>query len=546
MTLPNQKSVLQKQIPTLLGLGILIIALIGGVFLLGTGPGVFAPRATPQTTPKNIRISNVSDSSFTISFLTDEATAGFIKYGKEQSSLKSQSSDDRDQLSGSVDKYTLHHVTVRGLDPGATYYYTLGTGSGAAFDNNGAPFAITTAKKSGTPSAAKTVYGSVSNAGGTPAEGSIVYVTMAGVGEMSSLVKNSGSWAIPLSNARTADGTGYATVKDDDSITISVQGPLAVQSTQITTTIAKAQPAEALTLGSSGAPLAVTTPDDTSVGGDSTASDSATSSNDAATLAVLPSTSPSPTTTTSDSDFLPVVGGSSSLNSINETSSASGSAASTSSATITRTPAASASPAASSSASTVAVTTLDLTKATAAVQPTVTTTQPIITGQAAPGVRVKISVHSDTVIEQELIADGKGGFTLDISKLENDPTLEPGEHTVTYSYTDPTTQKEITKTQKFIVKPPTGAVSTTTKTSTASATGTGGAVPFGSGNPYSTDATKSASTSTRVAMPATTSAIPKSGSVETTIALIVGGLFFIVASGWSFWVAQQWEELTQA
>jgi hypothetical protein len=97
----------KKQIPTILGLLILFVALISGVLLFGQGTGVFAPRATPQTTPKNIRISNLTDKSFTVSFYTDESTVAFIKYGEEAKTLNKQASDDRDQLSGVVKDYRL-------------------------------------------------------------------------------------------------------------------------------------------------------------------------------------------------------------------------------------------------------------------------------------------------------------------------------------------------------------------------------------------------------------------------------------------------------
>ncbi|HEX9817845.1 MAG TPA: hypothetical protein VGA89_03075, partial [Patescibacteria group bacterium] len=90
----------KRQIPTLLGLGILVVSLVAGVLVFGEGPGVFAPRATPETTPKNVRVTNLTDKSFTISFVTEEATSGFVKYGTQEGALRSQASDDRDQLSG--------------------------------------------------------------------------------------------------------------------------------------------------------------------------------------------------------------------------------------------------------------------------------------------------------------------------------------------------------------------------------------------------------------------------------------------------------------
>ncbi len=490
---PKQKSLLKKQIPTILGLAVLVIALISGLLFFGAGTGVFAPRATPQTTPKNIQISNVTDNSFTISFLTDESTPGFIKYGTEATSLNSQASDDRDQLSGSVGSFTLHHVTVRGLQPNTEYHYTLGTGSQAQFDNEGSPFTLKTSQRAGSPSAAKTIYGNVVNDAGGPAEGSIVYVTLEGVGMMSSLVKGSGSWAVPLSNARKADGTGYAEISDTDELTIRVQGPAAAQTAQITTTVAQAQPVENISFGQSQSKTAET----------SATTDNEETANDG--------------DTNTDEDL------------------ASSSAQLASAAT------ASASLAASSSATTASASAIvDLTKTTAQ---TVTTSQPTIKGKAVPNVVVTISVHSDTQISQQLTTDSSGNFVLDISQLEDE--LEPGVHTVEYSYVDPATGKTVTKTQTFTVKGTSTQLASATSTSTSSSS----AVPYGSGNPVpiggattSATATKSATISARTSQPSTGSGIPVSGSVGTTLALIIGGLFFTITGAWSFWVSQQLKE----
>lgn len=247
--LPQFSGLSAKRIPTLVGLVILVIALILGTVFFQQGLGVFAPRATPETTPKQVRITNVSESSFTISFMTEAEVAGFVKYGTEENGLKKTAVDDRDALTSTIGKFKLHHITLRSLEPNTTYYYVLGTGDGALFDNNGIPFKLVTARRSGSPSAAKTVHGSVTTESGAPAEGAIVFVTIDGAGEMSSLVKNAGGWAVPLSNARTPDGSAYAKISDDTTIQILVQGPTTGQTARGMTTVAEAQPVPTLSYG---------------------------------------------------------------------------------------------------------------------------------------------------------------------------------------------------------------------------------------------------------------------------------------------------------
>ncbi len=557
---PKKKSVLQKQIPTMLGLFVLVMALVGGVLLIGNGAGVFAPRASAETTPKNIRVSNVTDSSFTISFLTEGDAVGFVKYGTTPDKLNSQSSDDRDQLTGTVGQYKTHHITVRGINPNSQYYYVLGTGSGATFDNSGTPFSIKTAQRGGAPSAAKTAYGTVLNPAGSPADGAIVYISIPNVGEMSSLVKATGSWAIPLSNARNADGSGYASISDDSVMSILVQGSPVSVSSQFAVPVSESQPVASVTLGQS-PENSVATGSETSetimVGDESgdmgddlmNASIGSMSDDLLASGSGTPSINLSATGSSTRSGSLSSLSGAATGGASSAASLATGGATISGSLASAQTSTAAGS--LSSATTTPEKTVIDLESTT---KQTVTTSDPLLVGKAKPNVTITIQVNSDTQINQQLVADSTGEFELDIAKLSEE--LEPGEHTATYSYTDPDTGKVVTKTVSFTVAPKATTTSGTSGTTKQIAQATT-AQPFGSGNPVpvgSQSGTKTATTSTtatssskggttRSAQPSTSSGIPVSGSVGTTFALVLGGLFFILAGGWSFWLAHEIERV---
>lgn len=573
-----ESKILNKKIPTLVGLFVLVGALIAGTLLIGEGGGVFAPRATPQTTPKKIEVTNVTDRGFTVSFLTDESTVGFVKYGSEPESLKSQASDDRVQLEGKITTHQAHHITVSGLQPNTTYYYALGTGSNAEFLDNDKPFSVTTTARNGAPAAARTIYGSVSNEVGNPAEGAIVYITLPNAGKMSSLVKSSGSWAVPLSNARTLDGSAYAQVADTDTITITVQGFSPTEVLSQTTTVAEAQPVPTIALGSLTMNKIVDRNESTEdanaeVGilevptDDFTPATSSGSKEKSATPSASPDTKPTATPL-----ILPPT--------------ASPSASPTTSPTASP----SASPTSQPRKRTTDSTILDLDDPIEVVE----TTQPKIIGTAPPGISVKIEVHSETEIFETVTTNQLGEFELSIAELSK--SLEPGEHTVTYSYTDPTTGEEVEKTVVFTVAGTVENKSATTTTggnggttngsTTSGSTGkntmssgtsgsssttgtTGGSTstgsntkssttgtnpgtttattgPYGTGNPFpptaapaSSAAATPATESGRGAMPATNAAIPVSGSIGTTLALIMGGMFFITSGAWSFWISKE-------
>lgn len=502
---PQRKSLMKKQIPTLLGLVVLVVGLIIGGVLFTQGTGVFLPRATPETTPRSIRVSNVTDQGFSISFMTDAATSGFVRYGTDPDDL-TQIGDQRDQLTGTVGEYTLHHISVlRGLEPNTTYYYVLGTGNGALFDDNGEPFTIKTAKQAGTQPRAMTVFGSAETATGAPAVGSVVFVTPPDAGTLSSLVTQTGSWAVSLSTARTKDGSDYATVEVGDELAIQV---LTVDPKDATQLVATVEPETeiAITLGQS---QSASTPVPLTIDSSDTveATDSGEPEETSLDLSDMPEASESAT-----------AGGLASLVSESDGD---------------------------------VITTLELTPeepATGSALPVVETGTPIITGVAKPNVTITVSVHSETQLETQITADENGNFELDISQYEK--VLEPGDHTITYSYVDPTSGETITQTRSFTVAP---------RATLAAVTATPTPTPFSSSNPYpvatatpptgtgsavvtptpSATSSMSGSLATRSANVSTGSGMPTSGSVGTTLLLIGAGIFFLVSGFWSWWISKE-------
>ncbi|HPS40434.1 MAG TPA: fibronectin type III domain-containing protein [Candidatus Woesebacteria bacterium] len=545
----------KKQIPTILGLLILFVALVAGVLLFGQGTGVFSPRATAETTPKNILISNVTDKTFTISFYTDESTVAFVKYGVDSKSLDKQASDDRDQLSGVVKDYHLHHITLRGLEPSTSYFYTLGTGS-SSFDNNGQPYTITTAAKpSQSPSNNQTIYGNVFNADGSPAEGAVVYIYSEGMGVLSSLVKSSGSWGISLANAFNTEKNGYLTMTDETPIEIKVQGTNIDLLTSLQTTVALAQPTANLILTQNGS---------------SVASASATSNLPEVDKAeLLADNSASPTADLAEITESSTASGATPIDTAASSAAQADSSVTTDDTTDTELPNSSGAlrdllteSTDNSASETIAETPTpatqevlnlnELNENQAASDTVVTTNQPQIKVNLPANTTVRIVVHSDTNIDQTLQTDANGDVILDLASLGEN--LDPGEHTASYTYTDPATGEEVTKTYSFTVDPTTTRQLATvadldmanqltpTPTPTKIITPIP-SIPYGSGNPYvPTEPVTATATSTRSAVVATDSGQYDSGSVGTTLVLLLGGLFFVLAGTWSYFLATSFEQ----
>ncbi len=236
-------------IPTILGILVVIAGLVSGVYFLRV-PLRILVGASAEETPKEVKITNVSDNNFVVSWITDKSTPGFVQYAESGKNPNLVVSDDRDLEKGSIGNFFTHYVTVRGLKSSTRYNFKIGSGKGM-YDQNGKLYEVGTGVTLLNPPPADVAYGQVLTSSGDPAEGAIVYLSITGVVPQATLVKSSGSWAIPISTARTTDLTSFAAYdKQGGQVDIFVQGATASTKSLSVTTGAVA-PVQVITLGSS-------------------------------------------------------------------------------------------------------------------------------------------------------------------------------------------------------------------------------------------------------------------------------------------------------
>jgi len=236
----------ELSIPTVLGILVSLIGMGVGLWYLRE-PIKNVVLASPQDAPTQVYITNITDSSFVVSWLTDKATTGFIQYG-EKTNSDLIVSDDRDQERGTVDNYFTHLVTVRDLKPSTAYNFRIGSAS-KLYDQQGQPYSVTTGLSLGSPPPADMTYGQVLTPNGEPAEGAIVYLSLPGAVPQVALVKPSGTWVIPLSTARSSDLTSYAAYDPQtSSVQFQVQAG-SLGSSTVTTTTDQDSPVPTITLG---------------------------------------------------------------------------------------------------------------------------------------------------------------------------------------------------------------------------------------------------------------------------------------------------------
>lgn len=194
----------KNKIPTILAIVILIVGTFAGVFYLNSKQ-IFRIGASASNQPKDVRISNVSDNSATISWTTDSQTTDFLSWGETESSISKIEQETPDNQ-----KLSTHSVALSGLKANTDYFFKINS-EGVDFDNNGVAWKLTTGVALGVNPNSKIVSGSVINSSGEPVNRALVYITVNGY-LASTISSNTGNFVYQLGNIRTPDFGSYAQI----------------------------------------------------------------------------------------------------------------------------------------------------------------------------------------------------------------------------------------------------------------------------------------------------------------------------------------------
>lgn len=185
------------KIPTLFGLGLLVVGLIGGVWLVTQSKtGMWQTKASTTATPKNIALVNLADTSATVMWQTDEETTGFIQAGVS-GSLDLTFRDERDLKI--PQPHRLHFVTLTNLAPNTVYYYKLSSPP-SLYPKDPLSFR-TLAPLS--PSSSQPVIGTVLDAD-LPVSEAFVSLEIPGVYKTAAITKLGGSFILPTTQLRSS------------------------------------------------------------------------------------------------------------------------------------------------------------------------------------------------------------------------------------------------------------------------------------------------------------------------------------------------------
>ncbi len=223
---------------------LLVGGLLAALYLTTQRTNIFS-KASLAPIPQNITVSNISDNSFTVSWITKQPSYGFISYGQTES-LGSIVTDERD-LAERKQRLT-HYVVLKNLLPETTYYFKVGSGSETFTQDNGKFFNQKTAlTPDSTPPIPDFVFGTVKKNDQEKATDAIIYLAVGKGTLLSTYTKKDGNWLITLNNSRTTDLNNYLTINPEDQIDLFVEGgDLGIASTK--TTVKNSQDLEIITL----------------------------------------------------------------------------------------------------------------------------------------------------------------------------------------------------------------------------------------------------------------------------------------------------------
>lgn len=230
--------------PTIIGL-ILVMFVVGIVIFLTEGVFRSPSGASGSSQPTNVRITNVSDSSFTVSWITQAPTTGTTLVSSPGKSNQIYY-DQRDAV-GKLGTYTSHSIPIRDARPSTKYAIKL-LSNGAQYTDGGQPYGAQTPDiLPVNTNALEPAYGTLRTAVDQLADGALIYLTLEGGQELSTITKSSGLWLIPLNQVRTGDLTSFLPTVERMTETILVR--FGDEETSATTDTLNDSPVPEMTMG---------------------------------------------------------------------------------------------------------------------------------------------------------------------------------------------------------------------------------------------------------------------------------------------------------
>lgn len=193
--------------------------------VLGTSTEVGTPDVVVGES--SMEIVNLTDTSFTVVWVTEDTVSGSIAYGTDPADLSSSAVDLRDGLDAQS-AYNTHFIEVTDLIPDTTYYFEVTSGTEVFGTDD--PYVVTTFSTLADPPPSDTIEGVITGEGLSDVSDAVVLATIVDKADPGNLVysntravlpDSAGGWLLSLGDARTPIGT-YFTIGDEDEINLEL------------------------------------------------------------------------------------------------------------------------------------------------------------------------------------------------------------------------------------------------------------------------------------------------------------------------------------
>lgn len=238
----RKKSKLRRYIKAV-ELMILLVALFSSSLLIMEKTNFLFPSADEEVIPVDIKISNITDTNASLSFVTSQPVISFIQYGKDENDLTSKSYNIDEETQSLT-----HQINLDNLEPNTTYFYTIGfqigtglTASNRIFNYQQKPFNFITGNQAEPNTTTKVVFGKILD-NEQPAQNYLIYLSLPGGITASSKVNKSGEWSVDLSKIMSNDLTKYLNFEENDQYNLEIQSDQIGLTKSLKATIKDSQP----------------------------------------------------------------------------------------------------------------------------------------------------------------------------------------------------------------------------------------------------------------------------------------------------------------
>ncbi len=213
-----KKGLFNKRIPTLFAL--IVLTVVIGISVVLVQSGIFYQgKAAPDSIPKKVLITNITDTSFTVVFTTTALSEGVITM-EESATGNSVVLDDRDKKNGSKNKYYSHHVTAQDLKPQTQYSFKILSG-GKEYSSpeykTKTGFVINTP-----PPAQNPLFGKALLPDGAAGTDTIVTAKTESSSIISAVTDVKGEFILPTNSLRNLDSSEYNVLSDQSVFSLSL------------------------------------------------------------------------------------------------------------------------------------------------------------------------------------------------------------------------------------------------------------------------------------------------------------------------------------